>query len=164
MNWIWVDYLIAGIILASALISLFRGFIREALSLLAWVLAFWVGWAFFRDLALHLYWIEIPSFRYGIAFFSLFLATLVVGALINFLAGRLLVKAGLSGADRLLGILFGAARGALLVAVLVLAAGLTPLPQDPWWRQSELLPYFNGLASWLHGLLPADVAARFRYS
>lgn len=164
MNWIWVDYLIAGIILISALISLFRGFIREVLSLLVWILAFWIGWAFFRDLALHLYWIELPSFRYGIAFFTLFLATLIVGALVNYLVGQLLIKTGLSGTDRFLGVLFGAARGAVLVAVLVLLAGLTPLPQDPWWRQSDLLHYFGGLAGWLQGLLPADVAARFGYS
>jgi len=163
-HWIWVDYAIVGIILLSALVSLFRGFIREALSLFIWVLAFFVAWAFFRPLAGHLQWIELPSFRYAFAFFALFVGTLVLGALVGFLIGQVLEKAGISGTDRLLGVIFGATRGALLVAVLVWLGGLTPLPNDPWWQQSPLIGYFGELAQWLRGLLPPDVAARFHYS
>jgi membrane protein required for colicin V production len=163
-NWIWVDYVIAGIILLSALISLFRGFIREALSLVIWVLAFFVAWGFFRTVATHLDWIELPSARYGVAFFTLFVTTLVAGALVGFLIGQVLEKTGISGTDRLLGVIFGATRGALLVAVLVWLGGLTPLPNDPWWQQSPMIGYFGELAQWLRGLLPQDVAARFNYS
>lgn len=161
---IWVDYAIFGIIALSALISLVRGFMREALSLAAWVLAFWVAWMFFRDLALHLEWITLPSARLIAAFALLLIATLMVGGLVNFLMCQLVEKTGLSGTDRLIGVLFGAARGALLVAILVLLAGLTPFPNDPWWQQSELIAYFQELAIWLRGLLPPDIGGKFNFA
>ena len=161
---IWVDYVIIGILGLSALISLMRGFVREALSLAAWVLAFWVSWTFFRELAVQLDWFTVPSVRLGAAFAILFIATLMVGALVNFLMGQLVDKTGLSGTDRLLGMFFGAARGAVLVAILVLLAGLTPFPNDPWWTQSQLIGYFQELAIWLKELLPPDIGEKFNFA
>ncbi|MEW7979938.1 MAG: CvpA family protein [Candidatus Sedimenticola endophacoides] len=160
----WVDYVIIGILILSALISLVRGFVREALSLAAWVVAFWVAWTFFRELATRLDWFTVPSVRLGAAFAILFIATLMVGALLNFLMGQLVDKTGLSGTDRLLGMFFGAARGAVLVAILVLLAGLTPFPNDPWWTQSHLIGYFQELAIWFKELLPPDIGERFNFT
>lgn len=161
----WFDYLIIAVIAISALISLWRGFLREAFSLAVWVLAFWVAWSFFRDLAPHLAeWIDTPSIRLGLAFAGLMVITLVVGGLVTFLLAQLVEHTGLSGTDRLVGMVFGGARGVLLVAALVLLAGLTPLPDDPWWRSSVLVPYFEELALWLRDLLPSDIAERFRYA
>jgi len=161
---IWIDYVILGVIGLSTIISLVRGFVREALSLVVWVFAFWVAWTFFRELAGHLDIFSVPSVRLGVAFAILFIATLIVGALVNYLIGQLVDKTGLSGTDRLIGMLFGAARGALLVAVLVLLAGLTPFPEDPWWQESGLLGHFQELATWLKGLLPEDIGERFRFA
>lgn len=160
---IWIDYVILGIIGLSALISLIRGFMREALSLAAWVLAFWVAWTFFRDLAIHLEWLSVPSVRLAAAFALLFVVTLMIGALVNFLIGQLIDKTGLTGTDRLIGMVFGAARGAILVAILVWLAGLTPLPNDPWWKESQLVGYFQDLAIWLKQLLPADIGEKFNF-
>jgi membrane protein required for colicin V production len=70
----------------------------------------------------------------------------------------------MSGTDRFIGMIFGAARGVLLVAVLVLLAGLTALPQESWWEESRMLPYFEELALWLRDLLPEDLAGYFRYA
>lgn len=160
---IWVDYVIIGIICLSSLVSLMRGFMREAFSLAAWILAFWISWTFFRDLSLHLEWITVPSVRLGAAFAILFLITLILGALVNYLVGQLVDKTGLTGTDRMVGVLFGAARGAVLVAVVVLLAGLTPFPNDPWWQQSQLINYFQDLALWLRDLLPPDIATKFSF-
>jgi membrane protein required for colicin V production len=160
---IWVDYLIVGIIGLSAVISLVRGFVQEALSLVVWVLAFWVAWTFFRDLATQLDWFTVPSVQLGVSFAILFIATLMLGALVNFLIGQLVERTGLSGTDRLIGVFFGVARGALLVAVLVLLAGLTPFPNDPWWQESLLISYFQELALWLKSLLPADIGDKFQF-
>ncbi len=161
----WFDYLIIGVIAVSTLISLWRGFLREAFSLAVWILAFWVGWNFFRDLAPHLAaWVDTPSIRLGLAFVALMILTLVVGGLVNFLLIKLVESSGLSGTDRLIGMVFGAARGMLLVSALVLLAGLTPLPEDPWWQASVLAPYFQELALWLRDLLPQDIADRFNYA
>lgn len=161
---IWIDYVILGIIGLSTIISLIRGFVREALSLVVWVFAFWVAWTFFRELALHLGMFSVPSVRLGVAFGVLFIVTLIIGALVNYLIGQLVDKTGLSGTDRLIGMLFGAARGAVLVAVLVLLAGLTPFPEDPWWRESQLLASFQELATWLLTLLPDDISDKFRFA
>lgn len=160
---IWVDYIIVGIIGLSSLISLIRGFVREALSLAVWVLAFFVAWTFFRDLAPHLVWFSLPSARLGIALAILFLTTLMIGGLVNYLIGQLVEKTGLTGTDRLIGVLFGAVRGVLLVTLLILLAGLTPLPEDPWWNASQLIGYFQELAVWLKTLLPEDLGEKFRF-
>ncbi|MCP3662537.1 MAG: CvpA family protein [Gammaproteobacteria bacterium] len=160
---VWVDYAILGIIGISALISLIRGFMREALSLVAWAAAFFIAWSFFRELAIQLDWFTVPSVRLGVSFAILFITTLMVGALVNYLMGQLVDKTGLSGTDRLLGMIFGAARGAILVAALVLLAGLTPFPNDPWWRDSQLVGHFQVLAVWLIELLPADIGEYFNF-
>jgi membrane protein required for colicin V production len=162
---IWVDYVIIAVIALSAIISLMRGFVREAISLVTWIAAFWIALMFFRDLADHLVpWIEVPSLRLGAAFAILLLLSLLLGALVGFLMGQLVDKTGLSGTDRLIGVLFGVARGAVLIAILVLLAGLTPLPNDPWWQQSLLIPHFQELAVWLQSLLPPDIAGKFSYA
>ena len=161
---IWVDMVIIGVVLVSALISLIRGFVREAFSLAVWIIAFWVSWTFFRDLSLSLdRYIATPSVRLGVAFLALMILSLAIGGLINYLVIRLIVSTGLSGSDRFIGMIFGAARGILLVAVLVLLAGLTPLVEDPWWQQSLLIPYFQELAIWLKALLPPEVAEKFQF-
>lgn len=165
MNWAamsWADYLIIGIIALSALISLARGFVREALSLLVWVCAFGIAWTFFRELSGQLSpWVDTPSLRLGLAFILLLLGVLLVGGFLTWLVAQLVEKTGLSGTDRLLGALFGVARGMLLVCILILLAGLTPLPQDPWWQSSPLVVRFQPMAVWLLNLLPPDVADYF---
>jgi membrane protein required for colicin V production len=98
-----------------------------------------------------------------VAFAALMLVSLVVGGLVNFLVIQLVERTGLSGTDRLIGMVFGLARGVLVIAVLVLVAGLTPFPGDPWWQESRLIPYFEELALWLGELLPEDIAERFDY-
>jgi membrane protein required for colicin V production len=159
-----VDYGILSLVGLSAVVSLLRGFVREALSLAGWILAFWVALTFTREVAGELpASLSVPSLRLIAAFLVLFLATLLVTALVNFLAGQLVERTGLSGSDRLVGVVFGVARGAVIVAILVLLAGFTALPQDPWWDESQLLPHFEGLALWIRSFLPPDIAAQIRY-
>jgi len=147
---IWVDIVIAGIIVLSALFSLIRGFVREALSLAGWLASFWVALTFAGDLAeLFLSEISTPSLRVAVAFTILFVLTLVIMALINKLAGQLVKKSGLTGTDRMIGMIFGVIRGALIVSVLVLLAGFTTMPQDSWWQESVLIDVFHEFAIWL---------------
>lgn len=159
------DYIILLIIGISAVISLIRGFVREAFSLAVWILAFWVSWTFFRELAPYFEsMIETPSVRLAVAFTVLMIAALIVGGLVNYLVIKLVEHSGLSGSDRFIGMIFGIARGALLVTTLVLLAGLTPFPADPWWQESRLVPYFEELAALLVSWLPEDVANWFKYA
>jgi len=160
---IWVDYLILGIIGLSAVIGFARGLIREVLSLAVWIAAMLIAWLFFRDLAeLLVPWISTPSVRWAAAFLILVFGVLLVGAILGYVLTTLVKKTGLTGLDRLLGALFGAARGAVLVALLVFAAALTPLPEDPWWQQAQLIAPFHQLAERLLDLVPPDLAQRLQ--
>lgn len=162
----WLDVAILGLIALSAVISLLRGFVREALSLATWILAFWVALTFAAHLAA-VPWlgeqIASPTARISAAFVALFLLTLIVGALINYVIAQLVSKTGLSGTDRLVGALFGVARGVALIGVLVLLAGFTQLPRERWWDESVLLPQFEALAVTMKVFLPADVQGSLEF-
>ena len=161
---IWVDYVIIGVIVVSALIGLFRGFIKEAFSLLVWIAAFWLSWLFFRDLSNYLVqWISLPSARLGISFALIMIAVLIVGGIINYLLSQMVERTGLSGTDRVLGIFFGIGRGVVIVAIIILLAGLTPMPQDPWWNESMLISHLQEISLWLKQYLPDDIASHFSY-
>jgi membrane protein required for colicin V production len=160
----WVDYAILAIIGISVLISLWRGFTREALSLAGWIIAAWVALTFADQLQVLLEpHIQVPSLRLIVAFAILFIATLFLAGFINYLAVQVIKKTGLSGTDRMIGIFFGVARGCVVVAVLVLMAGMTPLPQDPWWHESQMMHYFQDMAVWLCQFLPADITKSIHY-
>jgi len=140
----WADYLIIGIIVISALISLVRGFVREVVSIAVWVSAFWLAIVFARPFAnLLARYIESAMWQVVIAFAVIFIGTLLLGALVGFLGGLLVGKTGLSGTDRLIGIIFGAARGLVLSALLILALGLTRMPEESWWRQSIMIGWMQ---------------------
>ncbi len=150
----WADWGIVLILLVSSLISLKRGFIKEALSLVVWLLAIIIGLSFRQQasylLAEH---IATPSVRELAAFALLFVATLLVGACVNFLIGQLVKVTGLTGTDRLLGMLFGLARGFVVVMViLIVLPGILPVEQDPWWQSSVLIPYLSQFEGWTREL------------
>lgn len=156
---VWADFCILGIIVLSALVSLWRGFMKEAISLVTWIMAFWVAIGFSDLLAIRLQsWIETPSLRLIVAFTTLFLITLLIGAMVNHFVSLAVQKTGLSGTDRMIGAFFGLARGVVLVAVLVLLGILFQLPRDKWWRESALIPYMQPVAMWMSSFLPEDVA------
>jgi membrane protein required for colicin V production len=148
----------------SAAISVLRGFLREAISLLGWVLAFWLALTFANDLSgLFESYVSQPSMRHGLAFFAILVGTLVITAVVMYLVRLIVDKTEITGTDRALGIVFGIARGVVIVAILVLFAGLTALPKDPWWRESMFLPHFQVLAVEIQSLLPPEVATLFQY-
>ncbi len=93
-------------------------------------------------------YIETPSARVITGCAIMFVATLIVGAMINYLIGELVRVTGLSGTDRFLGMAFGAARGVLLVVVAVGLLSLGPVQQDGWWKESQLVPKFLLVADW----------------
>jgi membrane protein required for colicin V production len=151
----YVDYAVLGIIVISILVGTLRGFITEVFSLAVWAAAFLVAFQYSGALAMMLEnHVELPSARTSLAFAGLFLAVLLVGGLITYLIGKLVEKTGLSGTDRLLGGVFGALRGLILILVLMLVAGLTPVPQDPWWQQSRTIQSLIPLAEWSTQFLP----------
>jgi len=161
----WADFAILTIIGISALISLFRGFVREVLSLVAWVAAFWIAFTFTaRGADMLVDYLSIPTVRYVVAFVVLLVVSLLVIGIINHLIAKLIDETGLSGTDRMLGIIFGVVRGVAIVGVIVFLAGLTPIPRDPWWHESALMGHFQELALIAISFLPPDLMSHFSYS
>ena len=159
---IWVDYAILAIVGVSGVISLVRGFVREALSLAGWIAAFWIAIAYSGRVASWLEgYVTVPSVRVAVGFAVLFVLVLLACGIVLRMAGALVSKTGMSGTDRTLGIVFGVLRGVVIAGLLVLLAGLTPLPRDPWWSESSFLPHFVDFAHEVLAYLPAEFRQHF---
>jgi len=155
----WADYAILAVLALSVLMGLWRGFIGEVLALVCWIVAFWAAWMFGPALADRFSAsISTPSVRVLLAYVVCFVTVLIAGAIVGFLMRKLVEGSGLSGSDRLLGMVFGLVRGFALVTLVVLLMGFTPFRRDPWWNESRLLPDFEIGARWLGDRLPAEVA------
>lgn len=132
------DYIVLATIALSALIGLLRGFLREALALVAYLAAFvaavwwgpvasgWLGGLLANGLL-----------RTLAAYGGVFIIALLLVGLLNMALGALVDRTGLTPADHGLGLIFGTLRGVVLVLFLVGLAGYTQLPQEPWWRQAR---------------------------
>jgi membrane protein required for colicin V production len=146
---VWIDYAILAIIGISALISLVRGFVKEAVSLIVWISAFFVASSFYVNLSTLLTNISDQLLRNAASVAILFISTLILGALVNYVIGQLVSKTGLSGTDRVLGIVFGALRGVLVIAaVLFFMDAFTPASTTTWWQNSQLVPEFTLIVEW----------------
>ncbi len=147
----WLDWAIIAVLVLSSLISLIRGFVKEAISLAIWFMAFLISSQFYLDLAHYFTTFEQPMVRNGVAITVLFVSTLIVGGLVNMLVAKLVQFTGLSGTDRVLGILFGALRGILIVsAILFFADIFTPVADSKAWQSSLLVPEFKLIISWFY--------------
>ena len=145
----WIDYAILGVILLSAIISIIRGFVKEAISLAIWFSAFFIASQFYADLATYLTKFDDLMIRNGVAIAILFVTTLVIGGLINYLISQLVQFTGLTGTDRALGLVFGALRGILIVsALLFFLDTFTPMSASEWWDTSVLIPEFSLIIEW----------------
>lgn len=158
------DYAVLAVVAMSVLLGLWRGVVSELLALAAWVVAFIAGraWAepasgFFAGL------VSEPTLRYAAGFAAVVVGVLVVFALARVLLRVLLKAVGLGVVDRLLGAVFGIARGVLIVLIVVMLAGMTALPKAPWWQESVLAPPLETAVIAAKPWLPAEMAKRIRY-
>lgn len=144
------DWILIGVLLISSLISLKRGFVKEALSLVIWIAAFTVAMIFHPQLETVLSeYIPLASVRRMAGFGLLFVAVLIVGGLISNLIVQLIKITGLSGTDRLLGTIFGFLRGVtLLLAVFVFLPKFIPIQEDDWYKESVVIPRIMVLEDW----------------
>ena len=145
----WVDFAIIGIIGFSALVSIVRGFVKEALSLISWALAFIIASQFYEYITEYLTYFHSDQIRNAAAICILFIATLLVCSIVTYIISDLVHKTGLSGTDRVLGICFGILRGILVVAaILFFIDTFTPLSQKTDWNESILIPHFSYIIRW----------------
>ena len=152
-----IDYLILGIIVVSAAIGVWRGFVREVLSLFVWLAAFWFAFAWSATVDVYLVnLIDEQGLRLAVAFVVLFLAVHVVGFVIARLMATVIKSIGLKGVDRVAGAGFGLLRGFVVVAVMVLLIEMTPLAQETIWQQSYMVSMFNNALQWFEQYYPLD--------
>ena len=160
----WPDYAILGVIAVSVLVGALRGFIKEAFSLLVWAAAFMVAYHFAGNVAdMMKDSVTLPSARMAMGFAGLFVSVLLIGGLLNYLLGRLVESTGLTGTDRLLGGVFGAARGLAIIVIVMLVAGFTPIPGDPWWKESGTIQRLMPMVAWVSGYFPESVAEQLDF-
>jgi len=166
------DFVVIGVVLLSLAIGAWRGVVSEILALVAWVMAFlaartwatpaggWLATGLADPLAKPL---AEPLMQQVVGFVAIFVAVLILFALARWMVSLLLRAVGLAPLDRVLGSLFGIARGVLVVWVGVLLAGLTAQPQQQWWRQAVLAPPLETAVLAAKPWLPPDLAKRIRY-
>ncbi len=140
---VWVDWTIIIVLAISSLLSFRQGFVKEALSLLIWLLALVIARGFSPLLSplLETY-LEQPSLRQLTAFAVLFIGTLLLGGVVKSIISRLIKITGLSSTDRFLGMFFGMARGLIIIMIiLIYLPQLVVVEEDAWWQQSVLIPH-----------------------
>ena len=147
------DTIMVALIGVSIVVGAVRGFVREGVALVSWLLAIWIAWRFSGFLHPYLGGaLETSVQKAWLARGLVFLAVLLVGALVGHLLSYLThTAAGLSAVDRTLGVLFGFTRGVIVAAFAVMLGHALRLENEPWWQHSRLMPYVEAVSSWLHG-------------
>jgi len=160
----WLDIAVVGVLAVSVAGGIWRGFIREVISLAGWVLAFLAANAVAGPLGDALPTsISSPEVRVLAAFLIVFIFTLSLATLAGMLFSKLLKAAGLGGLDRTLGGMFGLARGVVILLALTVAAGLTAAPRHPLWKESVGAGMLMRTVLQLKPWLPPRLADRLRY-
>lgn len=147
------DYVILATLAISLAFGMIRGFMREAIGLLAWLGGLWLAWRYAHLIAPFLGGLlsEEPQ-RTWVARAIVVAIVLLFGWLIAGILSYFIHQSGLSlMLDRLLGGLFGFLRGAVLVSLLVMVAQVVQLDQVNWWKKSQLLPHAVTVSQWISG-------------
>lgn len=154
---IWVDWILIFALLVSIGIGIWRGFTREVLGLVSWIVAIAATLLLapqtVRYLEAH---IATPSLRIAAAYALVFIAMLIIGGIVTSIASALVRKSLLSGVDRMVGGGFGLLRGVLIGVLAVWLVGMTPARQDPWWKESMFVGQLDWLAQGLSAMMPSD--------
>lgn len=164
MSFTWVDYAIILIMLVSMLVGLIRGFVKEVVLVIIWIVGVIVAVRYSPMLSeIFTTMVHSPHARLVMSFAILMLAILLLGALANYILSKTLEKSGLTGTDRVIGLVFGLIRGIVLVGALILFAHLTVLPKTPAFIHSYLAPHFMIVSDWLKHLIPTSYDNYFKY-
>lgn len=152
---IWADWVLIAALLVSIVIGIIRGFTREILGLVTWIVAIAAALLLApHTVGLLESWVHTPSLRIATSYAVVFFGVLVIGAIVTSIVSMVVRKSPLSGFDRMVGGGFGLIRGVLVGVVMVWLVGLTPARMDPWWKQSLFIPKLEWLAAGFRSLMP----------
>ena len=138
--WNWFDWSLVTITTLHSIYGLFRGFVREAVTATAWVLAAWIAYMYTSDLAVYLQpHIAVNSMRIALTVVAVFAAVLIASSILRGALLWLISHAGLASLDYVLGLFFGVARGVVISMLIVIGTQYIGLNQDPWWQSSSMV-------------------------
>ena len=148
------DVFILVVLLGSTLMGLMRGFVREAVSLVFWVVAVWAAWKFGPLVEPHLGGLLAdPNVAPWIGRLVVLVLVLLAGAVVGMLLSYFTRSLGLGVMDRIFGLLFGILRGMVLVGLIIIGGELLHLNQEAWWNRSKLVPYGETVGDWLRAMV-----------
>ncbi|WP_211441072.1 CvpA family protein [Collimonas humicola] len=158
------DYLVLFVLLCSVVISTLRGLVKEVLSLASWVIALIVANAYGQNLA-ELLPDAIPGnvTRLIVAFLALFIGVRLLMMLLSMALDAVIKASGLGLVDHGLGVVFGLARGLVIVLAAVLVCGATAIPRQPFWRDAMLSPLAETAARTAIPYLPGEFASHLKF-
>jgi len=148
-----VDYLLAGAVLLSMLFGAVRGFLRESVALLGWLVGLWLAWRYSSLVEPYVGGLLADTLlQVWVARMIVLLAVVMAGWLLGSLLSYLVQRSGLTlGVDRMLGAVFGLVRGAVIVGFAVMLGQAAEMQREYWWRDSRLLPVGEEMAGVLRG-------------
>jgi membrane protein required for colicin V production len=158
-----LDYIVLAVILSSAVVGAFRGFLREVISVISWVLAVWIAWRLAPSLAPKFGGaLRDPTYGIWVARALIFLLVVIVGYFIGAVVNHFVRLSMFSGLDRFLGFMLGLLRGLVVVGIGIILAQAVRLDGEAWWKQSRLTAAMQPVAGMLRALagdhLPAGMA------
>jgi membrane protein required for colicin V production len=162
MTW-WVDGAVLALLALSGVLAMLRGFVREALGILGWIGAAAAAIMFYPLVTPWLSgFLTEPWLAASAAGFGIFIVTLVVLSLVSGWIGDKVSGSALGPIDRVLGLGFGVARGALLAVIAYIGAAwaLPPAQCPAWLRDARVLDAGEPAAAWAFNLLPARMNMR----
>ncbi len=157
------DYSVVMVVAASLLLGMWRGVVGEIIALVAWILAFLAARAWGAELALWFSAIADPALRIVAGWVAVFVIVLIAMALLRLVVQGLLKALGMTVTDRLLGVMFGVARGLVIVLAFVAVGGMTSLPKEKWWSEAYFAAPLETAVLASRPWLPTDVAKRIRF-
>jgi membrane protein required for colicin V production len=150
-----IDILIAVAITISVVVGIFRGFVKEAISMAALLLAIWAALHFGPQIGnVADSWLSSEELQTWFGRALVFIVILTLGGLIGWGVSKLVRLSVLSGLDRFFGSLFGALRGILLVAIFIIGGQFAGFDNDSWWTDSKLIPHLEIVADWIKVMAP----------
>lgn len=172
----WLDYLFSSIFVLFILLSLWRGLVKEVISLVAWATGIFIGYLFAPKLAdllagssaVHGTLTQTGSkigehaatagnsFTVGVCFVILLVGTLLIGAIINYIMAKVVQDSGMSFFNRLLGGAFGFVKGFIVNLVILFCTQFTSYAQEPAWQQSQIVQAYQPVIAWLENKMGPD--------
>jgi len=150
-----IDIIIAVAIVISIVVGFIRGFVKEAISVAALLIAIWAALYFGPSVGnVSDNWFSSEQLQMWFGRILVFTVVLAVGGLLGWGISKLVRLSALSGIDRLMGSLFGAARGVVFLALFIIGGQFSGFDNDDWWLGSRLIPHVEVVADWIKVMAP----------